>query len=151
MSRAGSGSGVINYNRANTMNRSNRLNLWVAALGLAAGAMLMAACQPQDAPAKAVERYLQAVVAKDADKAVTSSCASWEDSARQEIDSFKAVTVTLKDVTCASTGDDGDAKLVSCSGSMAVSYNAENREVSLQGKVYRVTQEGGDWRMCGYK
>ena len=133
------------------MNRNKRLNLWVAALSLAAGAVLMAACAPQDAPAAAVQRYLQAVVAKDADRAVTASCASWEDSARQEVDSFKAVTVTLKDVTCSTSGDDGDAKLVSCTGSMAVSYNAENREVSLQGKVYRVTQEGGDWRMCGYK
>jgi len=133
------------------MNRTKRLNLWIAALSLAAGAALMAACAPQDAPASAVMRYLQAVVAKDADKAVTASCASWEDSARQEIDSFKAVNVTLKDVTCASTGDDGAAKLVTCTGSMEVSYNAENREVSLQGKVYRVTQEGGDWRMCGYK
>jgi hypothetical protein len=133
------------------MNRVEKLKMGRAALILAAGVLLMAACQPQDAPAKAIERYLGAVVDKDADKAVTASCASWEDSARQEVDSFKAVTVSLKDLSCASTGDDGDAKLVACSGSIAVSYNAENREVSLQGKVYRATQEGGDWRMCGYK
>lgn len=115
------------------------------------GLLALAACQPQDAPAKAIERYLQAVVAKDADRAVTSSCAAWEGAARQEIDAFKGVSVTLKDAACKTTGDDGDAKLVACTGSIAVSYNNENRSVDLAGKVYRAVQEGGDWRMCGYK
>ena len=115
------------------------------------GLLALAACQPQDAPAKAIERYLQAVVAKDADRAVTSSCAAWEGSARQEVDSFKAVAVTLKDASCKTTGDDGNVKLVACTGSISVTYNNENRSVDLAGKVYRAVQEGGDWRMCGYK
>ena len=80
------------------MKRAETLKLWRIAPILILGALVMAACQPQDAPAKAIERYLNAVVAKDADKAVTASCASWEDAARQEVDSFKAVTVSLKDL-----------------------------------------------------
>jgi hypothetical protein len=115
------------------------------------GLIALAGCAPGDAPARSIERYFQAVVAKDPDRAVTSSCAAWEESARQEVDSFKAVGVTLKDLACQTSGDDGDAKLVACTGAIAVSYNNENREVSLAGKNYRAVQEGGDWRMCGYK
>lgn len=132
-------------------NRPKMSKLLILVAALAASLGVMAACQPGDAPAKAVERYLQAVTAKDADKAVSASCADWEASARQEVDSFQAVNVTLKDLKCASAGEDGAARLVSCTGTIAVSYNAENREVSLAGKVYRVTQQGSDWFMCGYK
>jgi hypothetical protein len=110
----------------------------------------LVACQAQDAPAKAIERYLQAVVAKDPDRAVTSSCAAWETQARQEVDSLKAVGATLKNATCHTSGDNGDAKLISCTGSIVATYNNENREISLDAKTYRATLEGGDWRMCGY-
>ena len=99
----------------------------------------------------AIERYLTAVVAKDTERAITASCAAWEPSAGKEVDSFKAVEVTLNDLSCATSGDDGASKLVSCTGKIAVSYNAESREIDLAGKTYIAAQEGGDWRMCGYK
>jgi hypothetical protein len=112
--------------------------------------LLLVACRPQDAPARAIERYLQAVVAKDPDRAVTSACAAWESQARQEVDSLKAVGVTLKDAACHTSGDNGAEKLVTCTGSIQATYNNENREIPLTGKTYRAALEGGDWRMCGY-
>jgi hypothetical protein len=113
--------------------------------------VILVGCSSPDEPAKAIERYLAAVVAKDADRAVTSSCADWEDQAHQEVDSFQAVDVTLKDVACSVTEDDGNDKLVTCSGAIIATYNNENREIALDGKSYRAVLEGGEWRMCGYQ
>lgn len=113
--------------------------------------LMLASCSSPDAPAKAIERYLQAVAAKDPDRAVTSSCAAWEEQARQEIDSFQAVDIVLKGASCTTSGDDGDTKLVSCQGAIVATYNNENREIALDGKAYRASFEGGEWRMCGYK
>jgi hypothetical protein len=127
--------------------RRGRLLLLFASLIL----VMLVGCGSQDAPAQAIERYLQAVIAKDPDRAVTSSCAAWEEQARQEIDSFQAVDIVLKDASCTTTGDDGDAKLVSCQGVIVATYNNENREIALDGKTYRTAFEGGEWRMCGYK
>jgi hypothetical protein len=113
--------------------------------------LALAACSQQDAPAQAIEAYLQALVDKDADRLVTLSCADWEEQATMEVDSFEAVSATLKDANCQTSGQEGDATLVTCTGSIVATYNDEQQELGLDRQVYRVVSEGGEWRMCGYQ
>ena len=56
--------------------------------------ILLAACSgsDDDAPAKAVEDYLNALVAKDENRLPTLVCGDWEQDALIELDSFQAVT-----------------------------------------------------------
>ncbi len=113
--------------------------------------LALAACGQQDAPAQAVKDYLQTLVDKDADRLVTLSCAEWEEQATMEVDSFEAVSAELKDASCQTTGEEGEARLVTCTGSIVATYNDEQQELGLDRQVYRVVSEGGEWRMCGYQ
>ena len=81
-------------------------------------AMLLTACSSSntDAPARAVEDYLNALVTKDADRLPTLVCGDWEEDAFIELDSFQAVTARLENVACAQTGTDDDTALVDCTG-----------------------------------
>jgi hypothetical protein len=101
--------------------------------------------------AAAVEDYLQAIVDKEPDTVVNLSCAAWEVDARTEVDSFQAVDVTLRDPACTVTGTDGDATLVACTGALVTTYDGEDQELDLSRRTYRVVNEGGEWRMCGYQ
>lgn len=113
--------------------------------------LLLAACSSSggDAPAKAVEDYLNTLVAKDADRLPTLVCGDWEDDALIELDSFQAVTVRLDNAACAQTGTDGDTALVNCTGKIVATYNNEDQELDLAVRTYQVVQEGGDWLVCG--
>lgn len=102
-----------------------------------------------DAPAKAVENYLNALVAKDADRLPTLVCGEWEEDALIELDSFQAVTASLENVSCAQTGTDGDIALVLCTGNIVASYNDEDQRLDLSVRTYQVIEEGGDWLVCG--
>jgi len=102
-----------------------------------------------DAPAQAVETYLNTLVAKDADRLPTLVCGDWEEDALIELDSFQAVTPRLEDVSCRQTGTDGDTALVNCSGKIIATYNDEDQELDLSVRTYEVLQEGGDWLVCG--
>jgi hypothetical protein len=103
------------------------------------------------APAKAVEDYLTALVEKDADRLSTLVCGEWEDEALIELDSFQAVTARLDSLACAQTGTDGDTALVLCNGKIIASYNNEDQELDLSVRTYQVTEEGGDWLVCGVR
>lgn len=111
----------------------------------------LSACTSQnnDAPAQAVEDYLSALVAKDADRLTTLSCGEWEEDALLELDSFQAVTARLEDVACEQTGTDGSTALVLCNGRIIASYNEEDQELDLSVRTYQVVEEGGDWLVCG--
>ena len=111
----------------------------------------LAACgtSKSDAPAKAVENYLTALVAKDSERLPTLVCGKWEQDALAELDSFQAVTVSLDKVSCSQTGTDGDTSLVQCKGNIITSYNNEDQALDLSTRTYQVTQEGGDWLVCG--
>src|SRR5512139_1448122 len=109
-------------------------------------ALALAACGAQGTPEKAVESYLQTLVEKDADRLVTLSCAEWETQATMEVDSFEAVSAELIDASCQTTGEEGDARLVSCTGIILATYNDEQQELDLSRQVYRVVSEGGEWR-----
>ncbi len=102
-----------------------------------------------DAPSKAVEDYLNALVAKDADRLPSLVCADWENDALLELDSFQAVTAKLDNVACKQTGKDGDNTLVNCTGKIVTTYNIENTDIDLSVRTYQVVQQGGDWLVCG--
>jgi hypothetical protein len=129
---------------------SRLLSCLLAALILLALAGCGSSSSSGDAPT-AVESYLKALVAKDANQVVNLSCAAWESEARVELDSFDAVTVTLEDPDCRENGQEGDYKLVSCSGKIVANYNGEDLEIDLGERNFQALYEGGDWRMCGYR
>jgi len=112
---------------------------------------LLSACASKgnDAPAKAVEDYLNALVAKDSDHLTTLSCSDWEDDALLELDSFQAVTTKLDGLACTQSGTDGDTALVLCTGKIIATYNNEDQELDLSVRTYQVVQQGGDWLVCG--
>ncbi len=118
---------------------------------------LLAACNAQSGgsvgspAAQAVQIYLQALVDKDAAKLSNQSCKAWESDATLEMDSFQAVTATLEGVSCQETGKDGNATLVHCQGSIVATYNNEKQNLDLSPRTYKVVQEGGEWRVCGYQ
>ena len=115
--------------------------------------LLLTACASsnQDAPARADEDYLNALVAKDEDRLSTLSCGDWEDEALLELDSFQAVSAWLEDMTCEQTGTDGNTALVLCNGKIIASYGNEDQELDLSVRTYQVTQEGGEWLVCGVR
>jgi hypothetical protein len=123
------------------------LFMTIAILALAA----CSASNTNNAPAKAVEDYLTALVEKDADRLPTLVCGEWEEDALIELDSFQAVTARLEGLACEQTGTDGETALVLCSGKIIASYNNEDQELDLSVRTYQVTQEGGDWLVCGVR
>ena len=58
--------------------------------------LLLSACTPSgdSGPGKAAEAYLNALVSGDADRMSALSCATWEENALLELDSFMAVDAT---------------------------------------------------------
>ncbi len=98
-----------------------------------------------------VGNYFKALVAKDANQAVNLSCAAWEGQAQLDADTFAINPATAQDIQCTVDGKEGDATLVNCTGKLVLDYNGEKQEINLADRTYRVVQEGGEWRMCGYK
>ena len=120
-------------------------------LFLVISALSLSACASsnENAPAKAVEGYLNALVAKDADRLSTLVCGDWEEEALLELDSFQAVTPRLDGLACEQTGTDGNTALVLCNGKIVATYNNEDQELDLSMRTYQVVQEGGEWLVCG--
>jgi len=114
-------------------------------------ALALAACgaSDADAPAKAVENYLTALVEKDGDRLPTLVCGDWEADALIELDSFQAVTARLDNLACSQTGTDGETALILCTGNIIATYNGEDQALDLSGRTFQVTQEGGEWLVCG--
>ena len=115
--------------------------------------VLLAACGQSSAgePAKTVEAYWQALVAKDSAALSNLSCVDFEQEALTTMDSFNAVSVTLNDLACTTTSTEGDAAVVDCTGTIVASYGTENLTINLADHSYSAVKEGGDWRMCGAK
>lgn len=115
--------------------------------------MFLTACASgnENAPAKAVEDYLNALVAKDENRLATLSCGDWEDDALLELDSFQAVTARLDGLACEQTGTDGETALVLCQGKIVATYDNEDQELDLSVRTYQVVQEGGEWLVCGVR
>lgn len=126
-------------------------NVLVLLLVVIVATLVLTACGSQNkpAPVKAVEDYLNALVAKDSNRLTTLSCKDWEDDALLELDSFQAVTTKLDGMACTQTGTDGDTALVLCKGKIIATYNNENQELDLSTRTYQVVQQNGDWLVCG--
>lgn len=101
--------------------------------------------------AGAVEDYFQALANRDLNQVVSASCAEWEPQARVEYDSFAAVKLELKDLSCQETGQAQPYTLVGCRGTIIANYGAENLQIDVAGQTFQVIQEGGEWRVCGYQ
>jgi hypothetical protein len=103
------------------------------------------------APAKAIEKYLEARISKDSDTFQGTFCADFELDALTDFDSFGAVEATLEDMTC-EVGSVSDASaVVTCTGSVTVVYDGEdNNTLDLARFSYVAAQEDGEWKMCGY-
>ena len=113
--------------------------------------VLLAGCQAGGSPSQTVEDYLQAVVDGDWTRAVNLSCASWEEGARTEANSFESIEAWLEGVSCSAQNEETDTAAVTCQGVIIATYGAEDRQLTLQGRVYQVVLDGGEWRMCGYQ
>lgn len=127
---------------------------WKSMIALMALVFLLSACgggAKSDAAAQTVENYLTALVAQDADQLSTSSCQAWEENALLDMDAFIGVTASLDQMACKVSGTDGDTTLVTCEGKILATYNNEQQELDLAGQTYQVVQEGGEWRVCGYR
>lgn len=121
---------------------------------LAASGLLLAACggaAPAGDPAKAIEAYLQARVKPDADEMVRLSCAAWEPQARLEFTSIQGRSPQLDGLACSQSAVEGATAFVRCRGTIVTSYDGEQREFDLAEREFKAAQEGGEWRMCGYR
>jgi hypothetical protein len=112
---------------------------------------VLVGCSSDDGAAVGVLSYFQALASKDANQLSQSSCGSWESQALTELESFGAVEVNLQDAACKNAGDEGDYTLVSCTGKIIANYGNEVLEINLADRIYLAANEGGDWRMCGYR
>lgn len=114
-------------------------------------AVLLAACGKSSAgdPAKAVEGYWQALIAKDSARLSGLSCAAYEATALTTLESFQSVEVVVNDLVCTAADAAGDSAVVTCAGTIVASYGAENLVIDLSQRTYNAVKEGGDWRMCG--
>jgi len=114
--------------------------------------LTLAACSGKTSPsAKVIEGYFKALVAKDTQKAISLSCAAWEQNAQLDADTFANYPAKLDNIACNKSGQKGNFTLVACSGKLSLDYNGEIQEIDLADRVYLTVQEGGEWRMCGYK
>jgi hypothetical protein len=104
-----------------------------------------------DPAAKAVENYLNALANKDSNQLSALACADWESSALLELDSLQAVKTRLEGVTCKTDSVNGTTSDVNCQGKLLATYNNEDQALDLSVRTYLVSQEGGNYLVCGYK
>jgi hypothetical protein len=121
-------------------------------LGLAL-ALLISACtaDASNAAPSAVIGYLEALVAMDENGMINYSCGAWEEQARLEFNSFAAVKADLESPSCKVSGEGEGYTPVSCTGKIIANYGAEDLEIDLADRMYKVIEEGGEWRICGYE
>ena len=123
--------------------------LLILSIALIANAVLTACSSNADAPANAVEDYLDALVAKDENRLPTLVCGEWEEDALTELDALQVVTARLEGVSCRQTSADGNIALVNCTGGIVLTYDTEDQKIDLSLITYQVINEGGDWLVCG--
>jgi hypothetical protein len=114
-------------------------------------AVVISACGSADGAAEAVQAYFQALADKNSSELALLSCSNWEAQAKNELESFGAVTVSLDSPACEVSGEEAEFTLVSCSGKLVANYGNEVLEINLEDRTYLATEEGGDWHMCGYR
>ncbi len=126
------------------------LSYWRLALALAFFLVGCQASPSQAGAANAIEKYLQARAASDVDQMTLLSCPAWEAQARVEAASFKSMNARLDGVTCQVSSSDSGSTLVTCQGKIVTTYQGETREWNVGDHPFKVVQQDGEWRMCGY-
>ena len=117
--------------------------------------LIIAGCAQEssdpEAPAKAIEKYLEARISKDTELFAGTFCADFESDALIEFDSFGELESTLEDMTCKVDNISDATASVTCTGSLSTVYNGETRRpLDLARLPYVASQEDGEWKMCGY-
>ena len=109
------------------------------------GVIALAACSGGGDPAGAVEDYLQAKVASDADQIRALLCSEMESVLERETRTFESVSgVEIEDMSCL---QNGDSNVVRCEGRIIALYGTEETEFPLVS--YRVVEEDNQWKWCG--
>ena len=125
---------------------------WKAFIALLVFAVFtISACGTSGDPVRIVENYIAAIVAADGTRAINISCATWEEQARTDADSFLNVEATIEGLVCSVAQEKEGESVVGCSGQIVANYQGENKEIDLSLRLYRVAVEGGEWRVCGYQ
>ena len=122
----------------------------LALLGLMACQSSTSNADPAGAP-KVIEQYLQARAKADVNQMIALSCAAWESQAKVEASSFQSLKAEIEGMTCSVSSNTGNTAFVACQGKIKTTYNGESKERDLAQQQFKLAQEGGDWRMCGYK
>lgn len=104
----------------------------------------------KDTPARVIEAYYQALTKKDLNSMISLACSEWEERARNEYNSFGAVTTELHDLKCETISQDKSQAIVNCRGKIIANYGNEVLEIDLSKLSFQVVQQGGSWRFCGY-
>lgn len=122
----------------------------ITAIGLS---IALVACSnpPANDPAQRIEAYLQARVKGEVERMIALSCAAWEPNARLEATSIQGRNPSLDALACRTDATEGNTAFVSCSGRIVTNYDGERREFDLAERQFLAVQEGGEWRMCGYR
>ena len=143
----------MKYNFASFFKKESHMRKYIPLvfLALALGLLLAACGASTDAPAQAVENYLNALVNKDSDRLSALSCAEWEPQALLELDSLQAVETRLEGLACTSTTEEDGSVSVNCVGKILATYNDEDQELDLSVRTYVVVEQGGEHLVCGYK
>ena len=112
----------------------------------------MVSCQNVSDPGDTIETYLQALIDDDAALAANLSCADWESQATTEGAAFEGVEAALDKADCTASAQDDAGLTVSCTGQIIFSYaGGEDQQIDLSERNYLVVEEGGEWKMCGYR
>jgi len=110
--------------------------------------LLLVACAADAKPEDAVSDYLTARVAGDADALRGLACAAWEEEAVLQAETFQALDARLEGLACQQTSRNGDAAVISCTGTIIITYTGENSEQPVAG-AFSVVKEDDEWKVCG--
>lgn len=114
-------------------------------------AALVAACAAASDPARQAEAYLRARADSNVNQMISLSCAAWEPQAKIEATSFRSLNARVEGLACSVSATEANTAFVACAGKIVTSYNGESREVNLADRQFKLANEGGDWRVCGYR
>jgi hypothetical protein len=99
-------------------------------------------------PSQVVQNYLNALVNKNAANLISLSCKNWESEAQKQLDSFMNVGTSLENVDCSVDSQTTDSAKVACTGFIKLTYDAEIQKIDLSKRVYQLSFENNEWRVC---
>lgn len=114
--------------------------------------IFLASCSAnQQDKVKPVENYYRALMDKNLNLMLAQVCPSWEEQARNDYQSFAAVSAQLKNLQCNVQSTQDNTATVVCQGKIEANYGNEILEIDLSKFAYKVIQENGSWQLCGYQ